>query len=192
LTNTFELRQPIGVVGFLAPWNYPLTLAITGAIPALMEGNTGVLKPISAKISAQRHKPLATRYLPTTICGAGALVRSRCLNAYVAEARLASRLHGALCLAVGFAIWTPGRCLAIVTGEAARVGAGLTHLLDYVMFTGSGETGKIVGQRAAARLIGCSPACVMALRIHKRRNVSYSTPFVAIEARGAVISTRVP
>ena len=50
----------------------------------------------------------------------------------------------------------PADVFAIVTGEATRVGAALTHLVDYVMFTGSGETGKIVGQQAAGRLIGCS------------------------------------
>jgi len=45
LTKTLEFRSPIGVVGFIIPWNFPLTLAITDAIPALLAGNTAVLKP---------------------------------------------------------------------------------------------------------------------------------------------------
>ena len=45
LTQTWEFRCPIGVVGFIVPWNYPLNLAITDAIAALMAGNTGVLRP---------------------------------------------------------------------------------------------------------------------------------------------------
>src|SRR5205085_11909708 len=45
LTKTWELRPPIGVIGFVVPWNYPLNLAITDAIPALLAGNTGVLRP---------------------------------------------------------------------------------------------------------------------------------------------------
>lgn len=45
LTKTYEYRVPVGVVGFFVPWNYPLNLAITDAIAALMAGNTGVLKP---------------------------------------------------------------------------------------------------------------------------------------------------
>jgi succinate-semialdehyde dehydrogenase/glutarate-semialdehyde dehydrogenase len=45
LTRTWEFRVPLGVVAFMVPWNYPLNLAITDAIPALMAGNTGVLKP---------------------------------------------------------------------------------------------------------------------------------------------------
>jgi len=40
-----ELRHPKGVVGIIAPWNYPLTLAVSDAIPALIAGNSVVLKP---------------------------------------------------------------------------------------------------------------------------------------------------
>ncbi|MCX8527658.1 MAG: succinic semialdehyde dehydrogenase, partial [Candidatus Nanopelagicales bacterium] len=40
-----ELRHAKGVVGIIAPWNYPLTLAVSDAIPALIAGNTVVLKP---------------------------------------------------------------------------------------------------------------------------------------------------
>lgn len=45
LTKTVEHRRPYGVVGLISPWNYPLTLAISDAIPALLAGNTVVLKP---------------------------------------------------------------------------------------------------------------------------------------------------
>ncbi len=44
-TKTWEIRHPIGVVGFIVPWNYPLNLAVTDAIAALMAGNAGVLRP---------------------------------------------------------------------------------------------------------------------------------------------------
>ena len=36
---------PKGVVGIIAPWNYPLTLAVSDAIPALLAGNCVVIKP---------------------------------------------------------------------------------------------------------------------------------------------------
>jgi succinate-semialdehyde dehydrogenase / glutarate-semialdehyde dehydrogenase len=45
LTSTREVRHPKGVVGFIAPWNYPLSMAITDIIPALAAGNACVLKP---------------------------------------------------------------------------------------------------------------------------------------------------
>ncbi len=44
-TKTKEYRTPVGVVGIITPWNYPLTLAVSDAIPALLAGNTVVLKP---------------------------------------------------------------------------------------------------------------------------------------------------
>jgi succinate-semialdehyde dehydrogenase/glutarate-semialdehyde dehydrogenase len=38
-------QHPKGVVGFLSPWNYPLTLAASDAIPALLAGNAVIIKP---------------------------------------------------------------------------------------------------------------------------------------------------
>jgi succinate-semialdehyde dehydrogenase / glutarate-semialdehyde dehydrogenase len=45
LTKAWEHHHPRGVVGIIAPWNYPLTLAVGDAIPALMAGNGVVIKP---------------------------------------------------------------------------------------------------------------------------------------------------
>ncbi|HEY7459089.1 MAG TPA: succinic semialdehyde dehydrogenase [Xanthobacteraceae bacterium] len=45
LTRVVEHRHPIGVVGIISPWNYPLTLAVSDALPALLAGNAVVLKP---------------------------------------------------------------------------------------------------------------------------------------------------
>ncbi len=41
----YTLREPVGVTLHIAPWNYPLTLAVRGIAPALAAGNTVVLKP---------------------------------------------------------------------------------------------------------------------------------------------------
>ncbi|MDH5278620.1 MAG: aldehyde dehydrogenase family protein, partial [Actinomycetota bacterium] len=38
-------REPIGVVGSIAPWNYPLQMAAWKVLPAIAAGNTIVLKP---------------------------------------------------------------------------------------------------------------------------------------------------
>jgi succinate-semialdehyde dehydrogenase/glutarate-semialdehyde dehydrogenase len=45
LTRTTEHRKPVGVVGVISPWNYPLTLSISDAVPALLAGNAVVCKP---------------------------------------------------------------------------------------------------------------------------------------------------
>jgi acyl-CoA reductase-like NAD-dependent aldehyde dehydrogenase len=43
----FTLREPIGVVGLIVPWNFPLMLASWKIGPALAAGNTAILKPAS-------------------------------------------------------------------------------------------------------------------------------------------------
>ena len=47
LTESREYRHPKGVVGIVAPWNYPLSMGVTDALPALMAGNAVVEKPDS-------------------------------------------------------------------------------------------------------------------------------------------------
>ncbi|MFL5726537.1 MAG: aldehyde dehydrogenase family protein [Chloroflexota bacterium] len=41
------LREPIGVVGLIVPWNFPLYMASWKVAPALAAGNTAILKPAS-------------------------------------------------------------------------------------------------------------------------------------------------
>jgi betaine-aldehyde dehydrogenase len=41
------LREPIGVVGLIVPWNFPLLMAAWKVAPALAAGNTAILKPAS-------------------------------------------------------------------------------------------------------------------------------------------------
>ena len=47
LTNTFiyTIRQPIGVIGLITPWNFPVAIPIWKIAPALLAGNTVVFKP---------------------------------------------------------------------------------------------------------------------------------------------------
>jgi acyl-CoA reductase-like NAD-dependent aldehyde dehydrogenase len=115
LTKTWERRVPVGVVGFIVPWNYPLNLAITDAVPALMAGNSAVLKP----------EPQAS----LTALWAVDLLRQAGL---------------------------PNDVFCVVTGEGPVLGPALVECADYVMFTGSTQTGKLVARQAAGRLIGCS------------------------------------
>ncbi|HUK72896.1 MAG TPA: succinic semialdehyde dehydrogenase [Streptosporangiaceae bacterium] len=44
-TRVTERRHPKGVAGLITPWNYPLSLGVTDAIPALLAGNAVVAKP---------------------------------------------------------------------------------------------------------------------------------------------------
>jgi len=43
--QAFTVREPLGVVGLIVPWNFPLTIAAWKLAPAIAAGNTAVLKP---------------------------------------------------------------------------------------------------------------------------------------------------
>ena len=45
LTSVLEVHHPLGVVGVIAPWNFPLILGITDVLAALAAGNAVVLRP---------------------------------------------------------------------------------------------------------------------------------------------------
>ena len=44
-TDARVTHDPVGVVGVISPWNYPMTLSMADAIPALLAGNAVVCKP---------------------------------------------------------------------------------------------------------------------------------------------------
>jgi len=70
VTNTesdvmhFVLREPLGVVGAISPWNYPLLMATWKVAPALAAGNSVVLKPAE-------HAPLSCLRLAELFVEAG-------------------------------------------------------------------------------------------------------------------------
>jgi 1-pyrroline dehydrogenase len=58
-------REPVGVVGSIAPWNYPLMMAVWKIGPALAAGNTVVLKPSEwTPLSALEMAGLAAEIFP--------------------------------------------------------------------------------------------------------------------------------
>jgi betaine-aldehyde dehydrogenase len=72
--TSFTRREPIGVVGQVSPWNYPLMMAIWKIAPALAAGNTVVLKPAeSTPETTVMLAELAAEFLPAgvlnVVCG---------------------------------------------------------------------------------------------------------------------------
>ena len=114
-TKTTVNHMPIGVVGIIAPWNYPFSLAMIDALAAIMAGNSVVLKP-----------DLQTSW---------------------------SALHAVRLLELA---GLPEGVMTVVTGEGETVGKALVDQADYVCFTGSTETGRIIAQQVGERLINAS------------------------------------
>ena len=61
------IPQPLGVVGIIAPWNYPLQLTLAPAIGAIAAGNRVMIKPseLSPRFSALLAEIIAAKFDPT-------------------------------------------------------------------------------------------------------------------------------
>lgn len=113
VSTSTQVRQPKGVVGIIAPWNFPFATGLSDAIPALMAGNGVVLKP-------DNKTALSPLYGISLLYEAG----------------------------------LPEGLFQVVCGEGPDIGPTLIDNANYVMFTGSTDTGRYVGQRAGQNLIG--------------------------------------
>jgi len=77
------LRQPLGVVGVVSPWNYPVQLALAPAITALAAGNRVMIKPseLTPQTSAKMAQLIAQFFTPDEVCvvqGDAALASAFC------------------------------------------------------------------------------------------------------------------
>ena len=113
LSTSTEIRQPKGVIGIIAPWNFPFATGISDSISALMAGNGIVLKP-------DNKTALSPLYGVQMLEEAG----------------------------------LPKGLFQVVCGEGPDVGPTLVDNANYVMFTGSTATGRVIGERAGRNLIG--------------------------------------
>src|SRR3712207_4117623 len=80
--TAITVREPLGVVALITPWNFPLTIATWKMAPALAAGNTLVLKPAElTPLTALRFEAIAKEILPegvVNVCvGSGSVVGAR-------------------------------------------------------------------------------------------------------------------
>lgn len=63
--TSFLRREPIGVIGQVTPWNYPMMMAVWKFAPAIAAGNTVVLKPSdTTPVTAALMAEIAAEHLP--------------------------------------------------------------------------------------------------------------------------------
>jgi acyl-CoA reductase-like NAD-dependent aldehyde dehydrogenase len=81
--QAMTVREPLGVVALITPWNFPLTIAAWKMAPALAAGNTLVLKPAElTPLTALRFERLALEAgipegVVNVVVGSGSVVGSR-------------------------------------------------------------------------------------------------------------------
>jgi betaine-aldehyde dehydrogenase len=72
--TSFIRREPVGVIGQVTPWNYPMMMAIWKFAPAIAAGNTIVIKPSdTTPVSTVMMAEIASEFLPegvfNVVCG---------------------------------------------------------------------------------------------------------------------------
>jgi len=112
LSYTTEVRSPRGLVGIIAPWNFPFATGLSDAVPALMAGNAVLLKP-------DNKTALSPLYGIELLEQAG----------------------------------LPKGLFQVVCGEGPDIGPSIMDTIDYLMFTGSTGTGRLLGEHAGRNLI---------------------------------------
>src|SRR3989442_1403959 len=104
--HMFAIRKPIGVVGLIPPWNFPSAIPAWKLAPALICGNTVVLKPASAaplsswRIVEALHEAGIPRGVVNFVAGPGgelgnALVQAKPLKAlsFTGSCQIGNHLH---------------------------------------------------------------------------------------------------
>lgn len=104
------MRDPLGVVLIIAPWNYPVGLLLSPLVGAIAAGNAAVLKP--SEVTAHTSAVLAET-LPNYI---------------------------------------DPEAFAVVQGGVEETTALLDQRFDHILYTGNGQVGRIVMEKAAKTL----------------------------------------
>lgn len=64
----YEIRQPLGVVAAITPWNFPIMMAAHKVAPALLAGNTVVLKPAATTpLTTLKFGEICNKILPAGV-----------------------------------------------------------------------------------------------------------------------------
>jgi acyl-CoA reductase-like NAD-dependent aldehyde dehydrogenase len=199
-------REPIGVVGVIVPWNFPMPIAAWGFAPALAAGNTVVLKPAElTPLTAIRLGELALEAgLPegvfTVVPGKGSVVGQR----LVEHPRV-----GKICFTGSTEVGT--RLMAQCAGQVKRVtlelGGKSANMIfadadleraasaaPYGVFDNAGQDccarSRILVQRSVYdRFMGLMEPAVKALRVEDpRRDSSDMGPLISAGHRAHVAS----
>ena len=110
LGRSVLMRDPLGVVLIIAPWNYPVGLLLSPLVGAIAAGNAAVLKP--SEVTA----------------------------------------HTSAVLAETLPKYLDPDAIALVEGGVEETTALLDQRFDHIMYTGNGQVGRIVMEKAAKNL----------------------------------------
>ena len=163
-THTSSIRrEPLGVVGSIAPWNYPLQMAMWKILPAIAAGNTIVLKP--AELT-----PLTSLMVAEDAVAAG--IPAGVINVLTGPGRIVGEAlvsHPDVSM-VSFTGSTPvgQRVMELATGTIKRVHLELGGKAPFLVFDDADLDAAANGAVAGA-LINTGQDCTAATRAYVQR-----------------------
>jgi len=156
-------REPIGVVGSVAPWNYPLQMAMWKILPAVAAGNTIVLKPaeITPLTSLMVAEDAAAVGFPPGVINVVAGLGPVAGEALISHPQVRM---------VSFTGSTPvgKRVMELATADVKRVHLELGGKAPFVVFADADLDAAVQGAAAGA-LINSGQDCTAATRAYVQR-----------------------
>lgn len=163
--RNFTVKTPIGVVGAISPWNFPLVLAVRKVAPALAAGCPVVLKPAS-------QTPLCALMLAECFAAAG--VPAGVFQIVIGDARgiSAEFLENPICRKITFTGSTPvGR--ELIRGAAQSIkplSLELGGLAPLFVFEDC-DLDQAVRETLIAKFRNTGQSCIAANRIYVQRSI---------------------
>ncbi len=173
------VRRPLGVVAGIAPWNFPLVMAIWKLGPALAAGNTMVLKPAP-------ETPTTTLLLAELAIEAG--LPSGVLNVVTGDAEVGQALVNDPRVAMVSVTGSPGAGRAVMATAASatkRVHLELGGKAPALVFADA-DLGAAAKALAMAATYNSGQDCTAATRIHVEETVAAEFTTVLAETLGQI------
>lgn len=159
------VKTPIGVVGAIAPWNFPLVLAVRKAAPALAAGCPVLLKPAS-------QTPLSGIHLAECMQAAG--VPGGVFQLVIGEAQMISHelLSSMICRKISFTGSTRvGKLLILAAAETVKpLSLELGGLAPVLVFDDC-DLDVAVREVIIAKFRNTGQSCIAANRIYVQRSI---------------------
>ncbi|WP_424529720.1 aminobutyraldehyde dehydrogenase [Sphaerisporangium viridialbum] len=169
-------HEPIGVVGQVTPWNYPMMMAVWKIAPALAAGNTVVLKPSDTT-------PVSTVKLAEIM---GEILPAGVFNVVVGDRETGARVVGhpaASMVAITGSVGAGVQVAKSAAEDLKRVHLELGGKAPVVVFDDVKDIGAVAEAIAGAGLYNAGQDCTAACRVLVHESIH--EPFVAALAAAA-------